>query len=251
MDQGLKTAPNQASFLRFTTKALWLPTGSIHGIDTGNILMTNSNYGTETEKVPYAVDGNNVIGTEESIMMAPTWTLEGNQYPTPLRAILAAGTKNADVTIGANAGSPQTIVGALPGNTYDLGVRGLTTFTSLTNVGATVTYVNGTDYEIDLVTGMLRIIEGGAISALATTVVATYVSGALTRESYTAFNNQNQIGTLKCFGLRTGRTVVAEEWVLSGNLYVESRGDWDPKKHMSWKMKLSATGNPLVYPLKT
>jgi hypothetical protein len=38
----------------------------------------------------------------------------------------------------------------------------------------------------------------------------------------------------------------------AGNLYTESRGDWDPKKHMSWKMKLSAAGNPLtVYPLKS
>lgn len=250
MDQGLKAAPNQASFLRFTTKGLWLPTGSIHGVDLASIQMTNSNYGQETEKVPYAVDGNNVIAMEESIMMAPTWTIEGNQYSTPVRALLVAGTKNADVTIGANAGSPQTIVGALPGNTYDLGVRGLTSFTSLTNVGATVTYVRDVDYEIDPITGLLRIIEGGAISS-ATTVVATYVSAALTRESYTAFNNQNQTGTLKCFGLRTGRTVVAEEWVLAGNLYTESRGDWDPKKHMSWKMKLSASGNPLTYPLKT
>jgi hypothetical protein len=102
---------------------------------------------------------------EESIMMAPVWTLEGNQYSTPVRALLVAGTKNADATIGANAGSPQTIVGALPGNTYDLGVRGLTSFTSLTNVGATVTYVRDVDYEIDLITSLLRIIEGGAISA--------------------------------------------------------------------------------------
>src|SRR4051812_20147712 len=79
MDQGLKTSPNQASFLRFTTKAIWIPTGSIHGVDLGNILMQNSNYGTETEKVPYAVDGNNVIAKEEAIMMSPVWTLKGNQ----------------------------------------------------------------------------------------------------------------------------------------------------------------------------
>jgi hypothetical protein len=250
MDQGLKATPNLASFLRFTTKALWVPTGIIHGVDLANILMVNKNYGLATDKVAYSVDGNNVLAMEEPIIMEPSWTLTGNQYPTAVRALLYMGTKNTDATIGANAGSPQTIVGVLPGSTYDLSVRGLTSFTSLTGSGGTPTYVNGTDYEIDLITGMLRIIEGGAITA-ATTVVATYVSPALTRESYTAFNNQNQTGTLKCFGLRVGRTVVAEEWVFNGTLFTESPGDADPKKHMDWKMKLSATGLPLVYPLKT
>jgi hypothetical protein len=249
MDQGTKTAPNLASFLRFTTKGLWLPTGVIHGFDLGNILMVNSSYGTETEKVPYAVDGNNVIAMEEAIMVAPVWTIEGNQYHTRIRELLVMGTKNADATIGVSAGSPQTITGAIPGGSYDLGVRGLTSFASLTNVGATVTYVVNVDYEIDLITGILRIIDGGAITA-ATTVVATYLSSALTRESHTAFNNQNQTGTLKCFGLRTGRAIVSEEWVFTGNLYTESLGDADPKKHKSWKMKLSAAGNPTCYSLK-
>src|SRR5436190_23997347 len=45
MDIGLKATPNQASFMRFTSKALWLPTSSIHGFELGNILMVNSNYG--------------------------------------------------------------------------------------------------------------------------------------------------------------------------------------------------------------
>ncbi len=113
-----------------------------------------------------------------------------------------------------------------------------------------MTYVNGTDYEIDLVTGVLRIIDGGAI-ATATTVIATYVSASLVRESHTAFNNQNQLGTLKCFGLRVGRTYPGEELVFAGNLYTESLGDTDPKKHRSWKMKLSVSGTPTIYSAKS
>ena len=244
MDQGLKATPNPASFMRFTSKALWLPTGSIHGFELGNILMVNSSYGTQVEKVPYAADGNNVIAMEEAIMVAPVWTIEGNQYHTRIRELLFMGTKNTDVTIAANAGSPQTIVSPVAGGSYDLGVRGLTSFTSLTNVGATITYVNGTDYEIDLVTGILRVIDGGALATTPVTVVATYMSPQLIRESHTAFNNQNQTGTLKCFGMRVGRTIPAEEWVFVGNLYTESLGDADPKKHKAWKMKLSTSGFP-------
>ena len=250
MDQGLLATPNLRTFLRFTSRALWMPSGTIHGFDLGNIVMINSAYNVQVEKVPYAFNGQNVLAAEEAIMVAPVWTLKGNQFSTRIKSLLMMGTKQTDLTIGSNAGSPQTITGAIPGASYDLGVRGLTSFTSLTNVGVSVTYVNGTDYEVDLATGMLRIIDGGAIST-ATTVVATYLSASLTREEYTAFDNQNQIGTLRCFGLRLGDTVVNEEGIFTGNLYTDNMGDTDPLKHREWTMKISVAGSPRFRTLKT
>jgi hypothetical protein len=246
MDQGLIGTPNKRSFVRFTTKALWTPDGSIHGNDLGNILMVSSAYNPEIEKVPYAFNGQNVIVLEEAVLFAPAWTIKGNQFSTRIKALLLAGTKQADVVQSAATGATQTINGVQLGATYDLGVRGISNITVL--VGATPKTL-GTDVEVDPVTGFARILEGGAIAAAAN-VIFNYDVPALTREEYTAFDNQNQLGTLRCMGLRFGDVYVNEEAIFSGNLYTDKLGDSDPKKHRDWEMKLSTSGVPRFRTLK-
>lgn len=252
MDTGLKATPLAGSFFRFTSKGIWTPDGSIHGVDFGSILMTNIALGIEDEKVPYVNDGSVVNAAREAVMFSPDWTIEGNQYQTPIRALLMGGTKNADVVQASATAATQTINGAKIGNTYDLGVRGLVTWTSLQPAPSGTAYVRDVDYEVDLKNGTFRILEGGAI-ADNTNVKATYDVPAITREDYTAFNNQNQSGTLKLFGIRTisGYTAPGEEGTIKGTLFPESMGDIDPKKHRSWKMKLAAIGFPNFRYLKT
>jgi hypothetical protein len=240
MDKGLLSTPNKRSFLRFTGTGLWTPDGSVHGFDLGNILAINSNYNVETERVPYAFNGQNVTALEEAIMVSPDWTIRGNQFHTRIRQLLMMGTKQADVVQAAATGATQTLTGVVVGASYDLGVRGAS------NLAATVSAASkaaGVDYEFDTVTGIFRVLEGGTIAAGAN-VVLTYDVPALTREEYTAFDNQNQQGTIRIFGLRLGDGTPGEEAILAGNLYTENTGDLDPKKHREWSMKLSVSGSP-------
>src|SRR3954470_14977239 len=100
MDQGLLTNPNRRAFLRFTSRGLFLPSGSIHGYDLGSILMINAAYGMKTNSSTYAYAGG-VQEFKEPIGWTPEWTIKGNQHHSRIRALLLMGTAQTDVTIGA------------------------------------------------------------------------------------------------------------------------------------------------------
>ncbi len=78
---------------------------------------------------------------------------------------------------------------AYSGKSFFLNRINLTSFTSLTNNGATTTYVNGTDYTVDLKSGTVTILEDGDISD-ESVVKANYVAG--TSERVTTFSTPNK-----------------------------------------------------------
>lgn len=81
------------------------------------------------------------------------------------------GTDVAGATVTAQA------ITAYRGKAFFLGRVNLTSFTSLTNSGATTTYVNGTDYKVNLSSGVIEIPAGSAITD-GQSVRANYVCGA-------------------------------------------------------------------------
>lgn len=79
---------------------------------------------------------------------------------------------------------------AYPGYSFKLAHINLTSFTSLSPSPTGSAYVLGTDYTVDLKSGRVFIVPGGAIaSANGTAVKATYVAGAYDRT--TALNASN------------------------------------------------------------
>lgn len=111
-------------------------------------------------------------------------------------ALLLYGTAT---TIAGATISSETVIGYV-GRHVPLANINLTSFTSLTNAGATTTYVNGTDYAVDLKSGMLSIPVGSAI-ADAGSLRANYVCG--NHEKISTFTRTNRELWLRFDGLNT------------------------------------------------
>lgn len=131
-------------------------------------------------------------------------------------------------------GTPTTVAGATvsneaviaqPGRHVPLANINLTSFTSLSS-GAT-TYVQGTDYTVNLKSGMVSFPTGSAIAAGAS-VQASYVCGS--HEKISAFTKTNKEYWLRFDGLNTAegdspvvidcyrvRFMPQKEWNLIGN----------------------------------
>lgn len=122
-----------------------------------------------------------------------TLTLENIVKENLMLAIYGSDASLASATVTS---APHV---AHPGKAFFLGRPNLTSFTSLTSTGGSpTTYVNGTDYTVDLKSGTVEIIEGGAISTQ-TNVLTTYVAGAI--ERVTAFSADNTEVWLRFNGL--------------------------------------------------
>jgi hypothetical protein len=85
-----------------------------------------------------------------------------------------------------------------PGKYTALTRINLTGFTSLTNVGATTTYVLNTDYRVDLGAGLIYVIPGGAITE-GLALRANYAAGS--SEQISAFTSKPKYYSLMFAGL--------------------------------------------------
>lgn len=99
------------------------------------------------------------------------FTLEEFSKENLALALQGTVTSFATATISAEA---QV---AVPGRSFRLNRANITTFNSLTGVGGTPSYVNGTDYIVSLASGVVTIPPGSAIVA-STNVLANYIAGA-------------------------------------------------------------------------
>jgi hypothetical protein len=101
---------------------------------------------------------------------------------------------------------------AYPGFSFKLAHMSLSAFTSLSPVPTGTAYVLGTDYTVDLKTGRINIVAGGAITgSTGVSVKAAYVAGSYDRT--TAFNVSNTEYWLTFDGLNNAdgdKPIVAE-----------------------------------------
>ena len=100
-------------------------------------------------------------------------------------ALYLQGTASA-LTVSSATGSTSTLTGVIPGRTYQVGVTaaapyGARQIASVVVANGATTYVAGTDYEVDLVLGLVTILAGGAITA-GTNLTVTYNQTAHTRD---------------------------------------------------------------------
>lgn len=117
-------------------------------------------------------------------------------------------------TVAAAVGEVETFT-AIPGLFYQLGSTAakpegveLVSNVTITNVGGTVTYLAGTDYEVDLDEGFFEVLETGSIAAAAP-IVVTYdlaaqtqdrvISGSTPISGALRFRSRNAIGEQRNF----------------------------------------------------
>ncbi|MGL5805954.1 MAG: hypothetical protein ACRC11_11005 [Xenococcaceae cyanobacterium] len=132
--------------------------------------------------------------TKEAMLMM---TLESFTKENLAMALYGTATDIATATVSAET---QT---AIPGRSFPLSKINLTTFTSLTDASATTTYVSGTDYYVDLKSGMVTIPSGSAI-ATETVVKASYAAGA--SEQVSAYTSPNKEFWLRFNGLNSAES---------------------------------------------
>jgi hypothetical protein len=174
------------------------PTGKpINGYFVGNVpeLMTRFESGkvehTESKTGKQLKDL--VLSSTKSGML--TCTLEKFDSRNLAMALYGTALTVAGATVTAE---PHSVS---PDGFIKLNRMNLTAFTSLTPTGPTPTpYVAGTDYKVNLKSGMVEILAGGAIAA-DTDVLANYTFGSI--ESTGAFNAPTKNKFLVFEGLNT------------------------------------------------
>ena len=163
----------------------------------GNVseLMLNP----QTEKIEHTESqtGDNSVDKviERGLKIEMSMTIDSMASDNLARMVFGKVTKEDAATVTGESHL------AYPGKNLIVNSINLQTFDSLTDAGGTTTYVGGTDYEvIDLAAGMIRILDGGAIS-FGTEVEANYTTGA--QETVAAFGEPNTEYWLRFNGLNT------------------------------------------------
>lgn len=163
----------------------------------GNVseLMLNP----QTEKIEHTESqtGNNSVDKviERGLKVEMSMTIDSSASDNLARMVFGTVTIDAAATITSEAHK------AYLGKMLILNNINVQTFTSLTDAGGGTTYVAGTDYEvIDLAAGMIKILNGGAITE-GQDVEANYETGE--SEVVSAFSQPNTEYWLRFNGLNT------------------------------------------------
>lgn len=133
-----------------------------------------------------------VIETGQQVML--TTQLEDFNKDNLALALYGVASNQATLTV-----TSESLVGYL-GRSTPLRHINLSAFTSLTNAGATTTYVNGTDYTVDLKTGLISVSATGSITD-AQELRANYATAGYERMA--AFSAPNRNIWVRFEGLNT------------------------------------------------
>ncbi|MCG9891099.1 MAG: hypothetical protein MH252_08490 [Thermosynechococcaceae cyanobacterium MS004] len=195
-----------------------------NGIFLGNVPELSTSINVENIEHAESMTGQQLtdlrVNTKTQAMLSAT--LEN--YSTEVLAIALRGTAST-TNAGTVTAEPKA---ALKGRFIKLNRMNLTTFTSLTGIGGTPVYVNGTDYVVNLATGSIEILSTGAIPDSvdgANNVAANYAFGA--QESVAAMTAVSKNHYLIFEGLNTAegnKPVVVEAY----KVY------FDPAAEESW-----------------
>lgn len=145
------------------------------GNPTGEVPFGNCpgfTFTAETEKAEHFSSESGLAEKDAALIVRVnrTGTLTCDNFSLTNLALFTSGTTEAQSqTAGPVEDEAHTVT---PGRIYQLGVsdtavtgvRNITTV-SVTNTAGTTTYVENTDYALDLALGRLQILEGGAITA--------------------------------------------------------------------------------------
>jgi len=184
---------------RLSGRGYFTPTGSIQGVDLGNVDMMKIEFGIKRKEHFSARRGIQTLDRFDAFGSQAVWTITCDEFVSPTLQYAWAGTPNANFS--QTAATNQSIVftagvttGSKKGATFDLGKYGLY---DASIAGKVEGYT--ADYVIDRAGGKVYIPLTSSIADAATfTVLASWP--LLTYDSVVALNVLNRNGNLEIHG---------------------------------------------------
>lgn len=185
----------------------------------GNVPELRLSLNTERVEHKESYTGQSQTDKVIEVSQEGTWTMQLEDFSKENLALAMYGQAAA---VAAKTVTAEPIVGYIEKSTFLPDIN-ITTFTSLTNTGGLTTYVAGTDYTINLKSGRIDILAGGAITE-GQALEANYGAGDF--ESVGAFTQANTEVWMLFEGLNTAETnnaVVVDAFKVRFNPFT----DWD------------------------
>jgi hypothetical protein len=234
---------------RLTGRGYFTPTGSVSGVDLGNVQMFKVDFGIKRKEHFSARRGIITLDRQDAYGSQLVWTVTLDEFVTPLLAYAWAGTAGANFVQSSATGATVTFTTASKkGGTFDIGKYGL--FNASLTTPASKTEGIAADYVIDRAGGKLYIPLSSTI-ADATTLIVTYSAPALTYDSVTALNVLNRPGTLEVHGeddsgsnIGAGTDAVPPVrylFTIPCILSADDSGDFQPDDYRKMTVKATAT----------
>ncbi|HWD20515.1 MAG TPA: hypothetical protein VHB20_14680 [Verrucomicrobiae bacterium] len=206
--------------------------------DFGNVTLIKQNPKVDRAQMMTAQKGFLQVTHEEPSKIDWRYQVKLDEHSDALLSLLRLASTVSSVTQNSASGASWSISSASPGFCYYVGALGLTAFTM-------TTYTLGSDYTIDLGSGMLTILATGTIAA------STSLSGTLTNpqvklHTATAFTKtfwrgQAQINTFDQNSLLP-RDIVSG----AAELIVSDWGEHDGQKWNEVQIELLFTAAPTL-----
>jgi hypothetical protein len=179
-----------AVFERLTGRAFFTPAGQTGAINLGNILTHKLEWGLKRKTTFKSRRGQLSVRDDDVIGAEPRFTIECDEFATPLLALLHGGSAPEYAVDTAATGATFTFTAAL-------GLAFRTNFFSISNVSIVTPTgkVEGTDYKIDYGLGIIYLPLTSTIAPGAT-VTMRYDRIAITYNRVTALDAPSKKGTL-------------------------------------------------------
>ncbi len=245
------TQPNlgQAALKRRSlTKLIFYPPATpTVGMEAGNIPKWSRNDKREraqsmsNDLTAVAV----VVAREDVHTLAYGYKFDLDEW-TDLVQLLLSNSLSAQsaLTQTVASGATTTITGALPGRTYDLGKRSVSSLV-LTITGP-VTLIAGVDYVADLAAGQVRILSS-ANTDTNPAITCTYNVPVQARRKFTAGNgNPTLYGSFVLFEYDQMSSELRAEHQFSGNIVVTSMTGETEKDFRAISVEVTVWGSPVV-----
>lgn len=240
---------NLSSYERLTGKYLFTPLGDTGAIDLGNLTAVKNALGPKSVEVMLNQRGTSVLARKDTTSVAEVFTINGDQFATPIIPLLLMGDAAADYSQSSATGAIFNITAKL-GRSFPIGAY------NVANVVVTVsaaTKTLGVDYFLDAYNGLISFPVVAAGIAADASVVVTFDKPALTMEAYTALSKLNRQGSMIVFLEDEYGPPAKEIWTAASvQLTTKDFPDAaDPSKFRTWAMEMSVFGKPTVNKRKT
>lgn len=176
---------------RLTGRGYFTPTGQAGAIDLGNVEMLKLDYSPKRKQHFKARRGKLVLDRDDAYGVEPKFTITGDEFTTPMLALLFLGTANADFVQSSGTGVSFSFTAKL-GQSFHVGAFDISNVVMTTPTGK----VAGSDFIVDGGPGRIYIPLQSTIADGAA-VTVTFSKAALTFDSIDAFTQLNRLGTLQ------------------------------------------------------
>jgi hypothetical protein len=232
-----------ASFQRLTGLGFFTPDGQAGAISLGNVTMLKIDYGLKSVDSKASVRGRISLRQRVYTESLPVYSIDGNQFATPLIPLLLLGDQLGDYIQTAKSAQTFTFTAAA-GLAFFIGAYNLTSV--VVKVGSTVK-TQGIDYFLD----DPNVDQSSAVSLQGVVILpvdsegindgdvvtVTFDQQLLSLEQYEAFTQLSRQGTLVVFAEDEDGGPGREIWTMSVQLSCKKGADIDPTQFRKFTLE--------------